>query len=84
MGESIAESYAVGALGGRRPLVVHFNGSFHSDFGEGAAASVRRRLPGKHVVVATMLPVVDLDRATPDQRDRKRADYLIYVRKGSG
>ena len=47
MAESIASAYAVGAAGGKSPLVVHFNGAFHSDFGQGTAERAKRRLPGK-------------------------------------
>jgi hypothetical protein len=61
--------------------VVHVNGAFHSDLGEGTAARVMRRLPGKRVAVISILPVADLDRIQPDQDDRKRGEYLIYTIK---
>ena len=54
MAESIAQAYAAGAIGGKRPLVVSINGSFHSDFGDGTVERTRRRLPGKRVVVVTI------------------------------
>jgi uncharacterized iron-regulated protein len=79
MAESIAQAYAAGATGGKRPLVVHFNGSFHSDFGQGTAARAKRRLPGKTIVVLSILPVKDLDTARPGGNERKRADYLVYT-----
>jgi hypothetical protein len=79
MGESVAQAYETAAAGGKRPLVVHFNGSFHSDYSEGTAARARRRLPGKRVVVLSVLPVASLDRLSPSKDDRKRADYLIYT-----
>jgi uncharacterized iron-regulated protein len=79
MAESVAEAFAAGAQGGRRPLVVHFNGAFHSDFGLGAAARARRRLPDKRVVVVSVLPVADLDVIKPDKNERKRANYLLYT-----
>jgi uncharacterized iron-regulated protein len=79
MAESIAQTYSAGASGGKRPLVVHFNGSFHSDFGQGTAARARRRLPGKKIVVLSVLPVKDLDVLNPDGNERKRADYLVYT-----
>ena len=65
MGESIAQAYAIGAIGGKRPLVVHFNGAFHSDFAEGTADRARRRLPGKRIVVLSIVPVQDLDALAP-------------------
>ena len=79
MAESIAQAHAVGSTGGKRPLVVHVNGAFHSDFGLGTAARTRRRLPGKRIVVLAMLPVNDLDALAPDGDERKRADYLVYT-----
>ncbi len=81
MGESVANAYAIGAAGGKSPLVIHFNGSFHSDFALGTADRAKRRLPGKRIVVVTVLPVDRLDSATPDDSERKRADYLIYTNK---
>ena len=70
MAESIAEAYAAAAASGPRPLVVHFNGAFHSDFTEGTAARAIRRLPGKRVVVITMMPEATLDAIAPDATDR--------------
>lgn len=81
MGESIAQAYELAAAGGRRPLVVHFNGAFHSDYTLGTVQRVKRRLPGKRVVVLSMLPVESLDGLSPDKSDRKRADYLVYTLK---
>jgi uncharacterized iron-regulated protein len=79
MSESIAQAYGIGSAGGKRPLVVQFNGAFHSDFGLGAADRTRRRLPGKRVLVLTILPVQNLDRLTPEKGDRRRANYLVYT-----
>jgi uncharacterized iron-regulated protein len=80
MAESVAQAWQVGALSGQ-PLVVHINGAFHSDFREGTAARAIRRLPGKRVVVISMLPVQDLDNLAPDATERTRADYLVYTLK---
>jgi uncharacterized iron-regulated protein len=82
MAESVAQAYqAAAALGTKHPLVVHFNGAFHTDFAEGTAQRAKQRLPGKHVLVITILPVDSLDALAPDKTDRKRADYLIYTIK---
>lgn len=76
MGESVARV----ALGpGEGPLVVHYNGAFHSDFGLGAAERAARRMPGSRVAVISMLPVASLDGITPGEEDRKRADYLVFT-----
>jgi uncharacterized iron-regulated protein len=81
MGESIALAYAVGAAGGKSPLVIHFNGAFHSDFGLGTAERAKRRMPGKRIVIVTVLPVDRTDVAAPNESERKRADYLVYTSK---
>ena len=76
MGESIARA-AKGP--GEGPLVVHYNGAFHSDFGLGTAERVRRRMVGKRTVVISMLPVADLDAIAPAGEDLERGDYLVYT-----
>jgi uncharacterized iron-regulated protein len=81
MAESVSGAWQAGAVSGPRPLVVHVNGAFHSDFGEGTAARTVRRLPGKRIAVVSMLPVEDLDKLAPDAAERKRADYLVYTIK---
>ena len=42
--------------GGARPLVVHVNGAFHSDFHFGTVSRAQRRLPGKRIAVVTVAP----------------------------
>ena len=81
MGESVAQAWQAGAVGGKHPLVVHFNGAFHSDFAEGTAARAKRRLPNQRIVVTTVMTVDNLDAVAPDGTDRKRADYLVYTVK---
>jgi uncharacterized iron-regulated protein len=80
MAESVARAWQLGALAGPT-LLVHVNGAFHSDFHEGTAARVIRRLPGKRVVVVSLLPVDNLDTVAPAPADRTRADYLVYTLK---
>jgi uncharacterized iron-regulated protein len=79
MAESIARAYEAGTAGGAQPVVVHFSGAFHSDFGLGTAARVRRRLPDRRTIVISMLPVEDIDAITPDDEARRRAEYLVYT-----
>jgi uncharacterized iron-regulated protein len=79
MAESIARAHAEASTGGRRPLVVHVNGAFHSDFRLGTAARVERRLAAARVVVVTMMPVASLDGLAPVGDDLRRADYLVYT-----
>lgn len=78
--ETMAEAI-VAARTTDRPMVVHFNGAFHTDFHAGVAPRVERRLDGARVVVVSILPVDDLDRLDPTKEDRKRADYLVYTLK---
>ncbi len=83
--ETMAESIAA-AFDRRfdqRPIV-HFNGAFHSDFGQGTVERVRRRLPGRRVVIVSILPVKDLDTLAPAGEDLKRADYLVYTVRTGG
>lgn len=78
--ETMAESIAA-ASGAGHPLIVHYNGSFHSDYSLGTAARVKRRLKDARVVVVSMIPVEDLDTVKPSKDDRKVADYLVYTLK---
>ena len=78
MAESIAAAFGKRSASGP---IVHYDGAFHSDFGLGTAERVRRRLPGKKTIVATMMPVADLDSLSPAGEDLKRADYLVYTIK---
>jgi uncharacterized iron-regulated protein len=79
MGESIAAAWSAAATDGRRPLVVHVNGAFHSDFHLGTAARAARRMPDRRLVVVTMMPVKDLDSLAPGDEDLRRAEYLVYT-----
>jgi uncharacterized iron-regulated protein len=81
MGESIARAWTAGRAVSPRPLVVHVNGAFHTDFGLGTAARVRRRLPAQRLVVVSILPVEDLTAVAPTDEDLRRAEYLLYTLK---
>jgi uncharacterized iron-regulated protein len=79
MAESVAEAFRNAPT--PRATIVHFNGSFHTDYGEGAAERTRRRLPGRRIAVISMIPVEDLDTLAPDEDDLKQADYLVFTAK---
>jgi uncharacterized iron-regulated protein len=66
MAESIASAYA--KLDGRPGVVVHVTGSFHSDYGEGTGARVRRRLASRRVATVSMMPVENLDALAPSHQ----------------
>lgn len=77
MAESIARAFDTQK--GRKGLVVHYTGAFHSDFGFGTAERVRRRLPGRRVAIVSIRPVADLDTLAPDEEELERAEYLVYT-----
>src|SRR5215475_11911018 len=84
MAESIAKalgapSNSQGAAQGA-PLVVHFNGAFHSDYRLGTASRAIRRLPKSNVKVISVVPVENLDVINVDEY-RKRGDYIIFTLK---
>ena len=76
MGEAVADAFRKTT---GRVTIVHVNGAFHSDFGEGTAESARRRMPGRRIAVVSILPVADLDAIKPSDEDLKRADYLLMT-----
>jgi uncharacterized iron-regulated protein len=75
--ETMAESMAR-ALGSATKPIVHYTGAFHSDYGDGIAVRLRRRVPGARVMSITTVPVTDLDAADPAPH-RERADYLLFT-----
>jgi uncharacterized iron-regulated protein len=79
MGEAIADAFHKTT---GRVTIVHVNGAFHSDFGEGAAESARRRMPGRRIAVVSVLPIADIDAIAPAGDDLKRADYLLFTVNG--
>ena len=81
MAESIAAAYGAISTTGPRPVIVHFNGAFHSDYGLGTAARVKRRLPKARTVVVSIRPVGDLDTIATTTADRPLGEYVVYTVK---
>ena len=81
MAESIARAWQQQAATGARPLIVHYNGAFHSDFSLGTVERTARRLTDSRVVVISIVPVMsdELDSVAPDAAERGRAAYLVYT-----
>ncbi len=77
MGESIARAFAAAPP---RALVLHVNGSFHSDYRQGTAARAQSRLKNKVVSVVSFMPVEDLDKAD-GKKDRSIGDYIVFTLK---
>ena len=80
MAESIAKALGTQSNSQGGPLVVHFNGAFHSDYRLGTASRVVRRLPKSNVKVVSVVPVENLDVINVDEY-RKRGDYIIFTLK---
>ena len=76
MAESIA--LALADAGEPAPVVVHWNGRFHSDFGLGTVERLRRRVPGLNIAVVSMIATEDIDRdLIGDEVDQ--GHYVILV-----
>ena len=77
MAESIVEARRRAP---RNAIVVHFNGAFHSDFGHGTHARVRRREPRWATVGISAVPSHDpaTEAITPHVN---RADFIIFTRR---
>lgn len=78
MAESIARRLQVVPSGQSAPLIVHFNGAFHSDYKFGTTARVKNRLPKNRFKVVSIVPVSSLDQIDHDEY-RKRGDYIIFT-----
>jgi uncharacterized iron-regulated protein len=76
MAESIARAYDTSME--PRPLIVQFNGTFHSDYRLGTAARVRTRLEKARVVVVSIVPQAQLDSIEADDY-RERGDYIVFT-----
>jgi uncharacterized iron-regulated protein len=62
----------------RSAIAVHYNGSFHSDYGHGVVARVARREPGWKLAIVTAIPARD-PAAAPVASHAGRADFLIFT-----
>jgi uncharacterized iron-regulated protein len=76
MAESIARAYDSSME--PKPLIVHFNGAFHSDYRLGTAARVRTRLEKVRVAVVAIVPQEQLDSIEADEY-RGRGDYIVFT-----
>jgi uncharacterized iron-regulated protein len=76
MAEAIADYLATNPH--RQPLVIHCNGSFHSDYGLGTAARLAQRAPLAQAAIISMIAVPDVAHADVTN-DRKKAHYLLIV-----
>ena len=75
--EAMAEAI-VAARASHGTLVIHANGSFHSNYHLGTVERVKRRDRAARQVVVTFLPVEDLDAAN-GRPQRKMGDYIVFT-----
>ncbi len=82
--DTMAESIADAILNAEepKPLVVHFNGAFHSDYRFGTTMRTIKRLPKARVRVISVVPMEDLDGIKGDDY-RKRGDYILFAFKAA-
>ena len=71
MAESIAQTFAATRAAAGAPVIVHYNGAFHSDYRLGTAERTVRRLPTAKVIVISVRPVADLDDITVTRDDER-------------
>jgi hypothetical protein len=76
MAESIARAYSRSVE--QKPLIVHFNGAFHSDYRLGTAARVRTRLEQARVAVVSIVLQEQLD-SIETAEYRERGDYIVFA-----
>ena len=77
MAESIVEAMR---KANNNPIVVHYDGAFHSDYRQGTVDRVRRRAPNLKLTVITAVPVTDQSSATLADH-AGRADYIIFTKR---
>jgi uncharacterized iron-regulated protein len=82
MAESITRAYQETPANNltSKPIIVHFNGAFHSDYRLGTAARTQRRLPKTNIKVVSIVPLEELDSIKPEEY-RKRGDYIVFTTK---
>lgn len=76
MAESIAMAYQNAPE--PKPLIVHFNGAFHSDNHLGTASRTAKRLSKARIKVVSVVPTEDMEAIKGDDF-RKRGDYVLFV-----
>jgi len=76
--ETMAESIARRLEAAPNGLVLHLNGQFHSDYGDGIPRRVLWRRPLTRIVIVSVVPVADVKKAPPVM-DKALADYVVLV-----
>jgi uncharacterized iron-regulated protein len=76
MAESIARRIACDP--GEPPVVIHWNGRFHSDYGLGTVERLRSRQPDLNIAVVSMLTDVQLSRPLAEEA-LNQGHYIVLV-----
>lgn len=76
--ETMAESIVRARQAWPGWMVIHYNGSFHSESRLGTVERLARRLPSARIAVVTVVPVPDMAAADPAQ-SAGLGDYLVFV-----
>ncbi len=76
--ETMAESITRRLEAAPGGLVLHLNGQFHSDYGDGIPRRVLWRRPLTRIVIVSVVPVADPKKAAPPT-DKALADYVVRV-----
>lgn len=76
--ETMAESITRRLEAAPGGLVLHLNGQFHSDYGDGIPRRVLWRRPLTRIVIVSVIPVADPKKAPPPA-DKSLADYVVLV-----
>lgn len=78
--ETMGEAIAAARAKSPDAVVVHVNGSFHSDYRQGTAQRAKNRLESARIAVVSFVPVTDLDTAD-GKKIRKLGDYVVFTLK---
>lgn len=79
--ETMAESIVTALRAAPRDaILVHYDGAFHSDYGQGTVARVKRREPTWRIGIITAIPVADPATA-PIVTESGKADFVIFTRR---
>jgi len=76
--ETMAESITRRLEAAPGSLVLHLNGQFHSDYGDGIPRRVLWRRPLTQIVIVSVVPLADPKKAAPPA-DKSLADYIVLV-----
>ena len=76
--ETMAESITRRLDAAPGVLVLHINGQFHSDYGDGIPRRVLWRRPLTKIVIVSVVPVTDVKKSPPTA-DKDVADYVVLV-----